>query len=219
MLAIHSPESPGAPVRVTAEFYDFHGNPTLILDENEYKLNPESWDIKTKGTCITFRIAPRRIALRIRLQPDAIFVEHLSMRYRGVEFKADSRQVCVGSSRKEIKFSGSIDAPDVGIQINACSGSSSLSVREKKKRVISLHGKGGDYKIMGKGPLDTDIFFQGPARKLTVDADAQITVGPPPTESNYGLQTSDPHAARVLVGDLDVLVGVGARRNDLIGFK
>jgi hypothetical protein len=215
LLSLREPESEGAPIRLSAEFYDEGGDLCLAIEENECKLNPGSWDVETKGTSIIIRSAPGAVVLRIRLRPHELLVERLAMQYRGVRLEANKRQLKVSSSAAQnFRLAGWVSSADTGIEIIR-RPSSAFEVREPK-RMINLLGTGGNYKVTGRQPPNTEINFVGGARSLMIDADASISIGGLPDTPNAGLALSMRVAASLSVGNLDILIGAGARASGLL---
>ncbi len=215
LLSIREPECNDGPIRLSAEFCDDGGETCLTIEDNECKLNPGSWDIEAKGARFTIRRAPRNIALRIRLLPDQLTVERLAMQYRGVKLEANERELKIfASARQSYQLAGWVNSPDVGIEINQKAPCSVIEVKEPVRR-INLLGSGGDYTIAGRQPPNTEISFWGGARSLTMNADANVTVGGTPPTQDLGLALSTRAAMSLGLGDLEVLIGAGARAHDL----
>jgi len=215
LLSIREPECEDGPIRLSAEFYDNHGKQCLVIEDNECKFNPSSWDIETRGTCTTIRYAPRAIALRIRLCPDQLVVDRLAMQYRGVQLEADKRELKVFSrARKSYRLSGYVRSPDVGIEIiRDCSGTHIEAV--EPRRTINLLGSGGNDIIGGRQPPNSDINYYGGARSLTVDIDGAVNVGGAPPTPKLGIALSVRAAMSLSLDDLEILIGAGARASSL----
>jgi hypothetical protein len=110
LLAIRPPVEQGAPFRLSGQFSNENGEITLKIEDNEFNVYGENWDVEAVGATITFRRALGDIALRIRLiPPKAIVVERLDMRLADFHVKA---------SETEFKFSGD------GVNWSNLSGSS-----------------------------------------------------------------------------------------------
>jgi hypothetical protein len=89
VLAIKAPEHEGAPFRVDAFLRDRDGRPIFWITDNieepRWAADTKSWDVEVKGQRVTIRQAARDILLRMRTQPpDALIIEKLQMRHRGV---------------------------------------------------------------------------------------------------------------------------------------
>lgn len=213
LLSVREPEEPGAPIRLSAEFYDDSGKKTLAIDDNECTFNRYSWDIEARGTRFTIRKAPGVIALRIRLAPDRLAVERLRMQYGGVRLEANEQELRIFSSAKEsFRLKGRVYSPAIGIQINRKRTCTGVAVTEPRRRRIGIFPRGGDAKITGQQPQNTDIGVWGGARSLTIDIGGEVTVGGAPPTQDLGLALSMHAAMSLTLEDLDILVGVGARK-------
>ncbi len=84
LLAVDRPEEIGGPFRISAEFYDQHGNQTCRLVENEWQGFSSNWDITSKGKTITVHSDNGEIALGLRIiPPNEINIDRLNMVYKG----------------------------------------------------------------------------------------------------------------------------------------
>jgi hypothetical protein len=80
-LSIEQPEADGAPMRLSAMFFDDHGNPSLEIVGNEWRPVIAQWDTDVEGSCITVRSGPGVIVLElIALPPNALRLTRLRMR-------------------------------------------------------------------------------------------------------------------------------------------
>ena len=85
ILAIHEPEAPGGPFRLTANFLDRDGNPVLSIVDNEWQTLSANWDVQVEGRRITVRRARGDIVLILRtMPPEALSIERMSMQHCGV---------------------------------------------------------------------------------------------------------------------------------------
>jgi len=215
LLSIREPESEDGPIRLSAEFYDDKGKECLVIQDNELKCNPNSWDIETKGACITIRQAPRVVALRIRLCPDQLIIERMSMCYQGVQLTANERELKILSTTGlSYRLTGWVKFPDTGIEIIRDRPGTHIGVVEPR-RTINVIGCGGDYTITGRQPPNADINFWGGARSLTMDADATLNVGGSPPTPKLGFAFSQRAALSLSLDDLEILIGAGARASSL----
>lgn len=215
LLSIREPECEDGPIRLSAEFYDNRGKQCLVIEDNECKFNPRSWDIEAKGTCTTIRSAPRAVALRIHLCPDRLYVDRLAMQYRGVQIEANKRELKVFSKATEsYRLSGWVRSPDVGIEINRKCSSDVLKLPESR-RTINVLGSGGHYKITGRQPPNTEINFWGGARSVTVDIDGAVNLGGPPPTPRLGFALSQRAGMSLSLDDMEILIGAGARASSL----
>jgi len=80
-LSIEEREDSDAPIRLSADFFDEAGEPTLALEGNEWVCLGNQWDVETEGRRIIVRSGPRRIALQLEARPPhGLALERLSMR-------------------------------------------------------------------------------------------------------------------------------------------
>jgi hypothetical protein len=215
LLSIQRPECDSAPIRLSADFYDENQSRCLLIDDNECLFNPHSWDIKASGTTYTILSAPKKIALRISLKPGGLVVDRMKTSYRGIHLNGNDRELRIFTQKQDYyRLSGCVRSPDVGIQINRRCPSPVLGIQEHP-RTINLLGSGGDYVIRGRQPQNASINFLGGARTLVIDADAEVTVGGSRRGSDFGFAMSMQAAAKLDAGDLEVLVGAGARASSL----
>ncbi len=90
-LQMEPPEQPGAPIQLTATFYDFFGHELASIIRNEWRGNSSNWDVETVGPRITIRRRQGDIALVICASPpDGIIIERLNMFHKGLEFSVRS---------------------------------------------------------------------------------------------------------------------------------
>lgn len=214
LLSIREPEREDGPIRLSAEFHNNNGEKVLVIDENECTFNPHSWDIETSGNLYTIRSAPRAVALRIRMCPEGLAVERLAMRYCGVGLVTEGRKLKVlSSAANSWCLSGWVRSPDVGIEINR-KGHRTVPKPAEPKRTIEIVGSGGDYKISGRQPANTEaIQFRGSARSLVIDVgpEDKVNIGGAAPSARIGFASSQRAAASLEVDDLEILVGAGAR--------
>ena len=215
LLSIREPESEDGPIRLSAAFYDDKGKECLVIQDNELQCNPNSWDIETRGACITIREAPGVVTLRIRPCPDRLVVERMSMRYCGVRLVANAREFTVFSSaERSYRLTGRVKFPDTGIEIIRDRPGTHIGVVEPR-RTINLLGSGGDYTIAGRQPPNSEINYYGGARSLTVDIDGAVNVGGPPPTPKLGLALSMRAAMSLSLDGLEILIGAGCRAHEL----
>jgi hypothetical protein len=149
------------------------------------------------------------------LDPTKLVVERLEMQYGDVQLQANPREFKVlTKTRRGFALAGTVRSPDTGIQINRKAyGRDGAEVRSLRQ--INVLGSGGDYTITGRQPAESEISFCGSARRLTIDADATVTVRGSPRTRGIGLALSDGAALNLSLEDLEVLIGVGARRSEV----
>ncbi len=83
-----------APFRLTANFFDSRGQPSLQVIENEWRVSVGNWDVETTGGRIVVRDAPGHISLRLHAgTPDALIVEQLDMFLADMHFIGSPTQL------------------------------------------------------------------------------------------------------------------------------
>lgn len=98
LLAIRPPIEPGLPFRLSGQFSNEKGEITLKIEDNEFRVYEENWDVEVSGPKITFRRGLGDIALRIRLMPPtAIAVERMDMRLAGSHVKVSESEFIFSS--------------------------------------------------------------------------------------------------------------------------
>ena len=80
LLSITPAAEPGAPFELSANFSDQFGAPTLSIENNEWRVWSDNWDVEVKGPSIAIVSRNRESSLRLRaLPPNALAVEQLEM--------------------------------------------------------------------------------------------------------------------------------------------
>jgi hypothetical protein len=69
LLGFAAPEAQGAPIRLTARFWDNRGVEVFRIDHNEFAANPASWDVENVGQVFRVRNPDKSIALELRHVP------------------------------------------------------------------------------------------------------------------------------------------------------
>ena len=137
------------------------------------------------------------------------------MKYRDVELIADQKGLKIlANARQSFRLAGWVYSPDVGIAINRKPPCTRLDVKESRRK-IHVFPRGGDCTITGKQPPNSEIHVWGGARSLTINADANVSIGGPAPIKDFGLALSMDAAMRLEVGNLEILLGAGARSENL----
>jgi len=101
VISIESPEEPGAPFRLSAFFCDEQGTPSLLIQENQWKMLSGAWDAECVGGRIEIRArkGPHSLILRA-LPPNGISVEVLRMRVgaAGIDASETTLRVQIGDN-------------------------------------------------------------------------------------------------------------------------
>lgn len=91
LLSIEPPEQPGAPYRLSGEFYDDEGNLLFRIIRNEWFGESKNWDIECIGGRIIIRTKPRNVSLQLLSNPpNGIIVEKMNMLYKDARIYLDS---------------------------------------------------------------------------------------------------------------------------------
>ncbi len=90
VLSVAEPEEEGTPYRISGRFCNNKGDVIFRIDENNWKVNQQSWDVKWVGPRLTVRNAVGDIALILLVEsPGRIVVERIDMLVEGWSFKGD----------------------------------------------------------------------------------------------------------------------------------
>lgn len=98
ILSVSPPELPGAPIRISALFYDSDGLEILRIIDNEWFSNLNSWDIEVVGPVITIKRKEGDIALQIKtFPPDTIEIQRIAMFYKDTKIVGEGEDITVFS--------------------------------------------------------------------------------------------------------------------------
>ncbi len=87
LFMVQEAEEPGAPFRLSANFFNSKGQPSLQVVDNEWRVSGDNWDVEATGGRIVVRDAPGHVSLRLVASvPDALTVERLDMFLAGLRF-------------------------------------------------------------------------------------------------------------------------------------
>jgi hypothetical protein len=87
LFMVQQAEAAEAPFRLSANFFNSQGRPSLQVVENEWRVSEKNWDVEATGGRIIVRDAPRHISLRLVAgAADALIVEELDMFLAGIRF-------------------------------------------------------------------------------------------------------------------------------------
>jgi len=115
-IEIKEPEQPGAPFRLSANFFNASGEQTLWIDENEWSASTDNWDVVASGGNITVREGPGHISLRIQARPpDEIVVDRLDMRVYYWHLKADREYLYFSDGAGFNSLMGLVDHGKIGL--------------------------------------------------------------------------------------------------------
>ena len=115
LFKIEKPEQEGGPFRLSGVFCDSNGKITLQIMENEWIASTNSWDVEVLGGAITIREAPRKIHLKLAVEPpQKLIVERLDMSLNNLGFEANGDFL-------RVKFSGGGGSEFTGCVVDNCS--------------------------------------------------------------------------------------------------
>lgn len=120
ILTVQSSAEPNSPMLLSGVFCDVLGREMLRIDENEWSVKSDNWDVDCEGPRITIRSAPRQIALVLKMNPPrGLTVERLDMTFEGVRLIGDEQNLQFSmDGRVWHKWSGcSLSGSYVGIAI------------------------------------------------------------------------------------------------------
>lgn len=84
VVSFSPPETPGEPVRMSANLTDESGRPLLLILDNKWSVPNENWDVECSGGHLKVRSAPRDILLHIHFQPPhTITIVRARLWYKG----------------------------------------------------------------------------------------------------------------------------------------
>jgi len=96
LFMVQEAETTGAPFRLSANFFNSQGRPSLQVVDNEWRVSEKNWDVEATGGKIVVRDAPGHISLHlVAAVPDALIVEQLDMFLAGIRFIGSPTQLRV----------------------------------------------------------------------------------------------------------------------------
>lgn len=94
VLKIEDAEVKGGPYRLSATFFNSHGQPSLFIRQNEWQVLADTWDVEVVGPSITVRTEPGQIALRLVLHAgEGLAVERLEMKCAGYRLSGNADEL------------------------------------------------------------------------------------------------------------------------------
>lgn len=99
IFCIDEPEGDNAPFRISALFSDKYGNKSLLIQENEWQVLSQNWDVEVIKNRIIVRRASREITLVLRTEArKSIVIEKLDMIYEGVQlFCRENKEISISN--------------------------------------------------------------------------------------------------------------------------
>lgn len=98
ILSVSPPKDELSPMLLSGIFCGPDGNDSLIINENEWSVKSDNWDVECEGSHITIRSKHRKIDLVIKLDPPrGIIIERIDMLFDGVMFRGNEQtlEICV----------------------------------------------------------------------------------------------------------------------------
>jgi hypothetical protein len=94
-LSVEPPETGGAAMRISAQFFDADGVPSLTIDQNDWIPSQDQWDTEVEYRTITVRRGHgERLSLVLTANPPhGITLNRLHMRKADLEIEIDPRGV------------------------------------------------------------------------------------------------------------------------------
>lgn len=87
LFHVNAGEEQHAPFRLTANFCDSVGMPSLVIQDNQWFALARNWDVEIIGAAITIRDAPGHISLRLIADPPhGLVIDKLDMLIYGIRF-------------------------------------------------------------------------------------------------------------------------------------
>ena len=87
LFEIKKAEQVGGPFRLSGNFYNARGNPSLAIVNNEWRAYGTNWDVEVIGSTIIIRDNPKHVSLRLVAQPpNNVVIEELDMYLNGYRF-------------------------------------------------------------------------------------------------------------------------------------
>ncbi len=141
VLAIEPPEDGASFPTISGEFSDENGQELFRIERNVWSGRPDAWDMKVEGKEIVIRSAPRKVALKLIVEPpNRIVVEHLDMRSGSAFLRLRKGSLEVGRVESDAEYSIGLerfecDGADVGVKVD--------SAGIKEPTLKALHMVGG----------------------------------------------------------------------------
>jgi hypothetical protein len=120
LIMIEPPEDDMSPYRISANFHNSQGQPSLKVVQNEWQSLTSNWDVEAAGGAITIRDSSRHISLCLVAIPgEGIRVDRLDMLLHGwhIQGNADTLTVSAPGFENNEFHIGVIDNCEVGISL------------------------------------------------------------------------------------------------------
>lgn len=91
LVRLASPEQQGGPYRLSASFFDRNQQPTLTIEDNEWRASSGTWDVRVTGRDITIYRGPGQVALQLTNVPrERVIISNIDMSYAGYEISGSA---------------------------------------------------------------------------------------------------------------------------------
>ncbi|MFZ6686621.1 hypothetical protein ACO0K0_02600 [Undibacterium sp. SXout11W] len=122
ILSVKPPAETGQPFRLSGQFTDSKGRVTLKIQDNEFSVGSNNWDVDCEGPRITIRRGLGDISLVLKMNPpNELIIERLEMQSQGVFFRGnlDVLEISMDGGKHWSSWSScSIKGCYTGISIN-----------------------------------------------------------------------------------------------------
>lgn len=141
VLSIKPPEDGASFPTISGEFSDENGKELFRIEKNVWSGQPDAWDMKVEGREIVIRSAPRKVALKLIIEPpNKIVVEHLDMRSGSALLRLRKGSLQVGRVESDAEYSIGLErfecyGADVGVKVD--------STKVKAPTITALNMIGG----------------------------------------------------------------------------
>lgn len=125
ILAIEPPEYGSCFPTISGEFFDENGKELFRIERNKWSGRPDAWDMTVEGREIVIKSAPRKVALKLIVEPpNKIVVEHLDMRSGNAFLRLRKGSLEVGRVESEAEYSVGFeqlecDGANIGVKVNS----------------------------------------------------------------------------------------------------
>lgn len=121
VFRIIPPTYPNDIFKISAIFYDGQGNPTLMINENEWIAYSDVWDIETSGNRIIIRNSNNEYSLILNFIGNwCLEIEKIRARYGKVLIEGDKNKLTIRTNNGVYNMIGCIsDFNNVGIAISS----------------------------------------------------------------------------------------------------
>lgn len=119
LFRIKGSEEEAGPFRLSANFHNSQGRPSLMILDNEWRAYETNWDVEASGGALTIRDGPGRVSLRLVVAPPGgVIVEQLDMRIGDLHLTGSPEKLIVRGPDRDTTISGGfMHNSDVGMYL------------------------------------------------------------------------------------------------------